>query len=144
MEKTVLSQSEYRSKAARYCALVEHCEAEVRTKLYQWSCPEAWHDEIIDYLYEQNYLNDERYCAAFVHDQVAYQGWGQMKIRAALTARHLSSASIDRAMRNIDFTEYDRHLTRLIEQKKGTERDKLIRYLLQRGFTMDEILPRIA
>lgn len=139
MEKTVLSQPEYLSKAARYCALVEHCEAEVREKLYQWSCPECWHDDIIDYLYDQNFLNDERYCRAFVHDKVAYQAWGRVKIRAALMARHLPTALIDTALKNLDKAEYDRQLVHLIEKKQSPDRDKLLRFLLQRGFTYDEI-----
>lgn len=139
MEKTVLSQDAYRSKAARYCALAEHCESEVREKLYQWGCPENWHTEIIDYLYEQTFMDDNRYCRAFVHDKVAYQGWGRQKIRMALEYRKLPRFMIDEALKNIDLNEYYRQLQRLIEKHQTQEREKLLRYLLQRGFTYDEI-----
>lgn len=144
MEKTDLSLPEFVSKAARYCAAAEHCETEVREKLYQWSCPGAWVDQVIDGLYEQNYLNDVRYCAAFVHDKVAYQAWGRQKIRAALQARRLPGRLIDEALKNIDFIEYNRQLKRLVEKKKGTEPDRLVRFLLQRGFTYDEITSSLS
>lgn len=143
MEKNVLSQPEYRSKAARYCAAAEHCEAEVREKLYQWSCPAAWHDDIIDYLYDNSYLNDERYCRAFVHDKIAYQAWGRVKIQAALSARHLPSVLITAALKDADEIEYNRQLSRLIEKKKGTEPERLVRFLLQRGFTYAEITAQL-
>lgn len=139
MEKTVLSQPEYRSKSARYCAAAEHCESEVRDKLYQWGCPAAWHDSIIDYLYDNAYLNDERYCRAFVHDKVAYQGWGRLKIQAALSAKRLPSAQINAAIKDIDEIEYNRQLQHLIQKKKATEPERLVRFLLQRGFTYSEV-----
>lgn len=144
MEKTVLSQPQYQSKAARYCALAEHCEAEVREKLYQWACPSAWMDAVIDYLYDNNYLNDERYCMAFVHDKVAYQAWGRQKIRAALSARKLPRFLIDKALKNIDEIEYNKQLRHLIDKKKGTEFEKLVRFLMQRGFTYEEITSTLS
>lgn len=139
MEKTVLSVQQYLSKAARYCALAEHSEAQVRQKLYQWGCEPADMDTIIDYLFDNNYLNEERFCQAFVHDQVFYQAWGRQKIRAALQAQHIPYAIVDKALENIDEIEYNRQLCHLIEKKKGTDRDRLMRFLLQRGFTYEEI-----
>lgn len=116
----------------------------MREKLYQWQCPTEYMDAVIDYLYDSNFLNDARYCAAFVHDKVAYQAWGRMKIRAALSARHLPSCLISEALQNIDEIEYNRQLSHLIEKKKGTEFDKLVRFLMQRGFTYDEITSSLA
>lgn len=101
-------------------------------------------DSIVDYLYENNYLNDERYCAAFVHDKVAYQAWGRQKIRAALSVRKLPGYLIDKALKNIDEIEYNKQLSRLIEKKKATEFDKLVRFLMQRGFTYDEITSSLS
>lgn len=144
MEKNVLSLPEYQAKAARYAAAAEHCESEVRDKLYQWQCPSAWMDTIIDYLYDNNYLNDERYCHAFVHDKFTYQSWGPVKIKAMLSAKRLPSALIQKALLDIDENDLDRTLNHLIEQKKSTGRERLVRFLLQRGFTYEQIRSKIS
>ncbi len=130
---------EHRDAAARYCAAAEHCEQEVRQKLYQWECPASLMDGIIDYLIDEHYIDSDRYCRAYVHDKVAFQGWGRQKIAASLRAKSLPSSSIRQAIENIDENEYFRQLHRLIAQKKGTDRERTMRFLLQRGFTYDEI-----
>jgi len=146
MAKTEWSPVELKSKAEAYCAAAEHCESEVRTKLRQWNCDTRTADEIVNSLYTGNFLSDERYCRAFVHDKLLYQHWGRVKIEYMLRARHLPPAAIRAALDDMDETEYFRVLARLAESKKRTlpagdddARNALARFLLQRGFTADEI-----
>lgn len=133
MEKTDLL------KAESYCARAEHCEAEVRQMLERHQVDDADSDAILTHLREQGYVDDYRYCRAFVHDKVAYQGWGRMKLRAALRAKHLPDDAINEAIENIDETVYRRQIERLVNQKRVQDRDRLIRFLLQRGFTYEDI-----
>ena len=143
MEKTACSEPDYVSKAARYCATAERCEQEVKDKLRAWGADESMTLRVVDYLTENDYLNARRYCEAYVHDKVCYQGWGRRKIEAMLRAKHLPDREIACALDDIDCKEYDRHLQRLLAQKKGQERQKTIRFLLSRGFTMEEISEKI-
>ena len=144
MAKTGWSADELRSKAAAYCATAERCESEVRLKLQQWKCDSKTADEIVDFLYEHDFLNAERYCRAFVHDKVLFQGWGRVKIEYMLRAKHLPSSAIQLAIQTIDESAYNRALRKLIESKSKTlsedSFDALVRFLLQRGFTYEEIL----
>ena len=148
MAKHEWSLDELKHKAEAYCAGAEHCCAELHQKLQQWGAHENDIPSILQHLQDCNYINEERYCHAFAHDKVAYQGWGRQKIKATLTAKHLPSAHIHQALENIDENDYINSLTRAITTKKRTiksndpmAREKLIRFCLQRGFTYDEILP---
>jgi len=134
-----LSKLEALDKAEAYCARCEHCAADVRRKLYEWGVPSAWFDEIEAHLYDADFLNDERFCHAYVHDKVAYQCWGRMKIQAGLQALHLPGAAIREALEEIDEETYLANLRSLIAQRRNDPEEKRLRFLLQRGFSYEEI-----
>ena len=140
MAKTELSKLEWLAKAQAYCARAEHCAADVRRKFYEWGLQDA---EIADFieqnLYADNFLNDRRFCEAYVHDKVAYQSWGRLKIQAGLRALQLPESEIRAALENIDETAYFDNLRKLIRARKADSEDKRLRFLLQRGFTYEEI-----
>ena len=139
MVKTDLSKAEWLSKAETYCARAEHCAADVRRKLYEWGTPADFFDFIEQKLYENDFLNDARFCRAYVHDKVEYQKWGRLKILAGLRAMQLPESEIDEALKNIDEFVYFYNLRYLIKQRKNDSEDKLLRFLSQRGFTYEEI-----
>lgn len=140
------SLEQLRAKAEAYCASAEHCCSEVRIKLQQWGATAEQTDEILAHLQSHRFVDEQRYCNALVHDKLLYQGWGRMKLRAGLQAKHLPSSAIDFALENIDESEYFRVLKQVITSKKRTIksndpqlREKLIRFCLQRGFTYEDI-----
>lgn len=133
------SADQWLNKAARYCAQAEHAEQEVRRKMAQWQVPSALHNTIIAYLRANGYIDDLRYCRALAHDKVAYNGWGRQKIRAALNALRLDEQAIEQALNDIDQNTYNRQLQRLIAQREAEPADKTLRFLMQRGFTYEEI-----
>lgn len=135
MEKTALSKDEYRNKAARYCAAAEHCESEVREKLRQWGAEAKNTDEIVDFLIDNNYINEERYARAFAHDKLRYNGWGKMKIRYMLMGKRISRSAIEAALAALDENEYEEVLRKVAEKKKGASPMELARFLRQRGFS---------
>ncbi len=140
MAKTELSKLEWLAKAQAYCARAEHCAADVRRKFYEWGLQDAEiADSIEQNLYADNFLNDRRFCEAYVHDKVAYQSWGRLKIQASLRALQLPESEIRSALENIDETVYFDNLRKLIRARKSDPEDKRLRFLLQRGFTYEEI-----
>jgi regulatory protein len=139
MANRELSKQEWLSKAQAYCARAEHCAADVKRKLYEWGVPSDLFDEIEDNLYSEGFLDDTRFCKAYVHEKVAYQRWGRLKIEAGLQALQLPSSAIREAMEEIDEEQYKDNLRALVEQRPDDAPDKLLRFLLQRGFTYEEI-----
>jgi len=141
MARHDLSKREVLSKAQAYCARSEHCAADVRRKLIEWGVAddEDFFDFIEQNLRADGYIDDERFCRAYVHDKVAYQSWGRVKIQAGLQALRLPSAAIRSALEDIDEAQYTANLRKLAQQRRSDAPDKRLRFLLQRGFTYEEI-----
>lgn len=139
MENRELSKAEWLDKCEAYCAKSEHCAADVRRKLYEWAAPAEISDEIVENLYKNDFLNDARFCHAYVHDKVAYQSWGRIKIQAGLLALDLPESEIRKSLDEIDEKQYKSNLQALFKQRKSDSEEKRLRFLLQRGFTYDEI-----
>lgn len=139
MENRELSKAEWLDKCEAYCAKSEHCAADVRRKLYEWAAPAEISDEIVENLYKNDFLNDARFCRAYVHDKVAYQSWGRIKIQAGLRALDLPESEIRKSLDEIDEKQYKSNLQALFKQRKADPEEKRLRFLLQRGFTYDEI-----
>ena len=139
MENRELSKAEWLDKCEAYCAKSEHCAADVRRKLYEWAAPAEISDEIVGNLYKNDFLNDARFCHAYVHDKVAYQSWGRIKIQAGLRALDLPESEIRKSLDEIDEKQYQSDLQALFQQRKADSEEKRLRFLLQRGFTYDEI-----
>ena len=91
-----------------------------------------------------DFVNEQRYCMAFVHDKFLYQSWGRMKIRAALRSKHLPDKEIEKALATIGESEYLTALKKLIKKKGNAEKTATIRFCLQRGFEYDLILSQIG
>ena len=139
MANQELSKADYLHKAENYCARAEHCAADVRRKLFEWGAPEEIYDEIEQNLYKNDFLNDERFCRVYIHDKLEYQHWGRLKIRAGLQALKLPESLIRMALSEIDEDIYISILHYVAAQKKAASQEQLYRFLLQRGFTYDEI-----
>lgn len=135
------------SRMAALCSTSEHCESEIREKLQKAAMSVADIDRIVDRLYEEEFLDDARYCRAFSLDKLRFAHWGRVKIAQALRMKGLPQADITTALDELPQEEYDEVLASLLAQKARTLHDedeytrrcKLIRFALGRGFTMDEI-----
>ncbi len=151
MKNQEWSPAELKTKIEAYCAAAEHCEMEARMRLRQWKCDSQNEDEIIDYLIAENFISDERYAKAFVHDKLLYQGWGRVKIAYMLRSKKISSSIISSALDTINSADYSRILSHLISQRIAGSTEafadiptpyshpSLFRFLTQHGFTLDEI-----
>ena len=137
-----LPPGEALNKAAAYCTLCERCVSEVTAKLTAWGVPHCEQEKIITRLIEEKFINEARYCHAFVNDKVRFNRWGRIKIRAALSEKRLPRELINEAMDNIDEEQYTTSLAEVIAAKrkelKGvndyTTKQKIMRFAASRGF----------
>lgn len=126
-------------KATTYCSKGEHCRQEVREKLWQWGCRnDNWREQILGILIDEGYIDEQRYCKAYVHDKVEYQSWGRIKIRMMLLAKGLKERDIDAALEQVDISSYAKALQKALD-KYPNDRERQIRLALQRGFDYAEI-----
>lgn len=138
-DKKPIDTKVYLERAARYCAGAEHCTVEVAQLLERLGANDVQIDEVIGILQKQQYLDEQRYCRAFVHDKVAFQAWGRMKIIMGLRAKRLPESDIQQALDEIDETTYASNIRKAIQSKRGQDKQKVMRFMLQRGYTFDDL-----
>lgn len=149
--KKQLTPGEALNKAAAYCTLCERCISEVNTKLTAWGVPHCEQEEIIARLIDEKFIDEARYCHAFVNDKVRFNRWGRIKITAALRDRQLPQEHIKGAVENIDEEIYLQSLKEVIDIKrrelKGKDdfatQLKIIRHAASRGYEPSLIIKTI-
>jgi len=134
-------------RLAAYCSRAERCCCDIRRKMDEWKIPVEQQNQLLHQLQKEKFIDEERYCKAFVNDKSQYNRWGIHKIRFELKKRQLPEPFVQEALRGIDPEENRERLRLLIEQKKKTVkgkneweiRQKLLRFAASRGFSLDEI-----
>lgn len=129
-------------KMAKYCAYQERSVKEVTDKLKTFEISEKDREEIINYLIDNKFVNDERFAHAFVRGKINQSGWGVNKIRFHLIQKGVSKEIIDEALQSFDEEAYRQRLVEVLKAKAKTvkaandfERNrKLAAYAIQKGF----------
>ena len=146
MKKNISTEEAY-IKLSALCASAEHCSGEMVEKMQRWGLSEKAQAQILEKLTEKQFIDDERFCRAFVKDKIRYNKWGRRKIEQALYMKHVDKGIQQRVLDEIDPSEYVEILRQLLQQKRKSVHaandyemnGKLMRFALQRGFTMDII-----
>lgn len=135
------------NKLADYCGRSERCISDVRNKLVVWEIAKDEQDKIIRRLQQEKFLDERRYCRAFVNDKSKCARWGAFKIRYELKKKQIPEDLIRESLENLDPEENREQLRRLIDEKrksvKGKDefeiRGKLIRFAVGRGYSPEEV-----
>ncbi len=136
------SYDELLHKAASYCSISEHCITDLELKMKAWGVASDESDKIIDKLIEQDFINEKRFCVAFVKDKFRFNKWGKIKITYALKQKGLENSLITTALNTIDEGEYQEMLAVLLKAKLNTikweyeyeKMGKLFNFAQSRGF----------
>lgn len=148
LTKKSISYEQALHKAAAYCSLSERCVDDVQHKLVDWGAEFKHQGEIISYLIEEKFIDEERFAIAYVKDKFLYNKWGKIKIRIMLQQKKISKDLINKALNEIDEKSYEDMILRLIEDKTKSlkykddydKKVKLMRYLSGKGFELDTVL----
>lgn len=144
---TEITETDALGRMQAYCASSEHCKSEVVEKLQRWGIAYDAVDRIVESLVQEKYIDEDRYCRAFVRDKYRFDKWGKMKIAQALQLKKISPYVYNLMLNEIDEDEYLGILRGLLESKRRSVRaatpfeqnGKLVRYALSRGFEMKDI-----
>ena len=118
-ENNQLTKNEIQSKLEYYCAYQERCYKEVEEKLYSFAANSAEKEEILTYLIENNFINEERFAQSFVRGKHNYKLWGKNRIINELKYRNISSKIIEIALKEISETVYLSNFHALAENYIG-------------------------
>lgn len=142
-----MSEEQALARLTALCASAEHCTGEMVDKMTRWGVSEEAQARVMEHLIKNKYIDDERYCRAFVHDKMEYNHWGRRKIEQALFAKHIDKTIQNSVLDEIPEEDFIDILRPLIEQKRRQTRAnseyemnmKLMHFAASRGFTIDQI-----
>lgn len=122
----------------------EHARLELQQKLQPRVVNPSILEEVLDQLAQEGLQSDARFCEAFVRYR-AQRGVGPVRIRAELKARGVQEALIQHYLADQE-AHSAQQLIELIDKKWGGNfpqdakgRAKCQRFLLQRGYSYDQI-----
>ena len=133
-------------KILHYCDYQDRCKKEIFTKLNSLELTDNDRDFIINFLNDEGYINDERYCRSFVKGKLNLKKWGVNKIKISLISKGIDREIIDSVVSEIDQDSYKEELIKLLENKKINESDpykrkaKLIRYAVGKGYSLSMVM----
>jgi len=126
----------------RFCAYQERSPYEVEQKLLKLGLIREVMDQILMHLHQENFLNETRFAEAYVRGKFNQKKWGRNKISQGLFQHRVSSYNSKAALTQIKEEDYLITATQLAEKKQTNlstknefeSKQKIIRYLVQRGF----------
>ena len=109
-------------------------------------------EEILSFLIEENYLNEERFAVQFAGGKFRIKHWGKKKIQYELQQKGISSFLIKLALQQIGDEAYVSTLNKLAQQKWVSlkkeqylvRQAKVYAFLLQKGYEPALISKAIA
>lgn len=148
---TISDMEKLKAKLEHYCAYQERCHADVEGKLYGLGVSSNYHSEVIVYLIEQNFLNEERFAKSFARGKHNISYWGRNRIALELKQRKISSYLINIALKQIDEKEYVCNFEKvslqkwisLKERELAKRKKATMDYLYRKGYEYEMIVNRI-
>ena len=132
---------------ASQCSRAEHCTYEMTEKMRRWGIDEDAQERVIERLKKDKYIDESRYAAMYARDKARFNKWGRRKIEQGLWMKRIPKDIANEALGTISDDEYVSVLRPMLKQKRRSVKadsdyelkTKLIKFALQRGFTMDII-----
>lgn len=139
----MLDLSQIKKKLADYCVYQDRSHYEVEQKLKELrTLNEDERGEILIWLIQNNFLNEERFSKSYARGKFYQKKWGKIKIMQGLKQKRIPTNLIDKGIKEINDDDYKSTLMELTEKKwniiKESEvylkKKKIYNYLLQKGY----------
>ena len=131
-------------KLMKYVVFQKRTVTEVRRKCSQLGYTEEYTDEIIDYLQENTYLNDEKYVEKYIQNVMRLKLASMNEMKIGLLKKGVAESYIDTYINQnreklMDF-EYESAKKLILKKCKQTDEiEKIKRYMLSKGYSYDSI-----
>lgn len=132
----------------KYCAYQERSHSEVLEKALSLRFTNQEADRALCQLIEENFLNEERFASMYTQGKWRTKHWGPQKIKLMLQQKGVSKTLINESLSHISDGEQRQTIKQLIakklplinEKNSFLKKQKLIRYLIGKGFETEKIL----
>ncbi len=140
-------QPSLKARALRYLSMREHSRLELGRKLARHAEEGEDVDALLDWLEKHNWLSQERFSEALIHRRAAR--YGNSRIVAELQSHGVAGEALQELKSGLAEDETAR-ACEVWRRKFGTvaadrlERNKQMRFLLQRGFSQRAVLAALG
>jgi regulatory protein len=147
----IVDIEEITTRSKKFCAYSERSRMDVLKKLLLWKVPELWHEKIINQLYSENYLSDERFIKLYIQSKINQNKWGKLKIKAGLINHGFSDIETEKYFTNEENQKISENLEFLISKKSDGSLNRndtlfleqLKKYLYNKGYEPEMILQKL-
>ena len=137
-------------KIQSYCLYQDRCVMEVKNKLYSFKVSSQLVENIVEYLIDNDYLNEERYTKMFIQGKLRIKKWGRIKLKYELRSKGIDIKTINEHINQINEEDYINYFNEFSTSKikflKGTKDQKkrsFINYFTYRGWENDLIYQKL-
>jgi regulatory protein len=143
----LLGLNDLKLKLERFCAYQERSLFEVDKKLRAYTNNEKTITKVVQALFSDNFLNEDRFVDSYVKGKVNQKSWGKQKIKSGLISHRIPSDLIDKKLSEISFQVYQKNLLTLAQKKVKTlkkedsefdKKTKVMRFLYSKGYTSSD------
>jgi regulatory protein len=142
-----LTPSAALDRVKKTCARREYCQQDARNKFYEFGLYPNEVEDAICNLIDEDFINEERYACSYANDKVKLSHWGWRKVEAHLKQKQISSYCIKKARKYVPLTCDEIAFQTVAENKWEVlsshsffkRKDKFTSYMLQRGFSYEQI-----
>ncbi|WP_066635421.1 regulatory protein RecX [Desulfolucanica intricata] len=143
METNLLENA--KSKAIRLLSYRSRSEYELRSRLEKSGYKVDIIEQVIDFLKEYNYINDQNFAEQWIHDRMVLKPMGRIRLKWELQQKGIAQEIIMRVLDNIDEgKEYNTALNlvkkKYIDKNKTYSMRQIVAFLQRRGFSSSVIL----
>ena len=137
-------------KIQSYCLYQDRCVKEVKNKLYSFKVSSQLVENIVEYLIDNDYLNEERYTKMFIQGKLRIKKWGRIKLKYELRSKGIDIKTINEHINQINEEDYINYFNEFSTSKikflKGTKDQKkrsFINYFTYRGWENNLIYQKL-
>ena len=137
-------------KIQSYCLYQERCVKEVKNKLYSFKISSKLAENIVEYLINNDYLNEERYTKMFVQGKLRIKKWGRIKLKYELKLKGVDTNIIEDNINKINeeeyinyFNEFSTNKIKFLKGSKDKKKRSFINYFTYRGWENNLIYQKL-
>lgn len=130
-------------KLMKYVIFQKRTEAEVRQKCQKLNYAENYTEEVVEYLKENEYINDEKYVEKYIANVMKLKKASIYEIKINLLKKGVDEKYIDAYVSEQydELIEFEEQSAKKIVKKKiaQNEKDRIKRYLKSKGYLYNSI-----
>ena len=127
-------------KLMKYVVFKKRTEKEVKQKCKMLKYEDNYIEEIIEYLKENEYINDEKYIVKYIQNVIRLKNCSVNEIKIDLIKRGIDDFLIEKYL-NEELEEFEEKSAIILAKKKikTMEKEKIKGYLLNKGFSYSNV-----